>query len=298
MISIITSTYKPESFNQFENNIKETIGVGYEIIQIHNPGTMSLCEAYNRGIELAQYEYICFSHDDIRFNSINWGQQVVDLFRKDANFGLIGVAGSSYKTQIPTGWYFPDDTRFCKMDLYQGEGEDNVAIHHKRNEPIDANYDEVVTLDGCWFCTTAKVASEFKFDEKLLTGYHCYDLDYAFQVGSKYKVLVMYGLELTHLSHGDYTKDWIVETFKLHEKWKKYLPLSVANPTKEEIAYNEFNAFLFILGKTSENDIYLSKVLRILYITQFVKIIGFKRWMYLQKWTWGAILRKIIKIKA
>lgn len=297
MISIIVSTYKPDSFRRFEHNIKKTIGVDYEIIQIHNPGSMSLCEAYNKGIELAQYEYLCFSHDDIIINSSDWGQHIINTFQKDPNFGLIGVAGSSYKSWVPTGWYFPDDTRFCKMDLYQEENKEGIVTHHKRNEPIDTNYDEVVTLDGCWFCTTRKVASEFKFDEKLLTGYHCYDLDYAFQVGSKYKVLVAYGLELTHLSHGDYNKEWVVETFKLFEKWKKKLPLSVANPTKEEIAYNEFNSFLFILGKTSENDIYLSKVVRILYTSQLVKMIGLKKWMYLQKWTWGAILRKVVKYK-
>lgn len=297
MISIIVSTYKPDSFKRFENNIEKTIGVDYEIIQIHNPGTMSLCEAYNKGIELAQYEYLCFSHDDIIFDSFNWGQQIIDIFQRDSSFGLIGVAGSSYKSWVPTGWYFPDDTRFCKMDLYQGENEESIVTHHKRNKPVDANYDEVVTLDGCWFCTTKKVASEFKFDEKLLTGYHCYDLDYAFQVGSKYKILVAYGLELTHVSHGDYTKEWVTETFKLHNKWKKQLPLSVANPTKDEIAYNEFNAFLFILGKASENNIYLSKVMRILYTPRLIKIVGLKRWMYLQKWTWGAILRRIVKVK-
>lgn len=297
MISIIVSTYKPDSFKRFENNIKKTIGVDYEIIKIHNPGLMSLCEAYNKGIGLAQYEYICFSHDDILINTANWGQEVIDIFRKDSTFGLIGIAGSSYKSWVPTGWYFPDDTRFCKMDLYQGENEEGTVTHHQRNKPVNANYDEVVTLDGCWFCTTKEVASEFKFDEKLLTGYHCYDLDYAFQVGRKFKVLVAYGLELIHLSHGDYTKEWVVETFKLFKKWKKTLPLSVANPTKEEIAYNEFNAFLFILGKTSENGIYLFSVMRILYTPRLVQLVGLKKWMYLQKWTWGAVLRKIVNHK-
>lgn len=296
MISIIVSTYKPDTFSRFQEYVEKSIGVDYEIIKIHNLGTMSLCEAYNKGIELAKYNYLCFSHDDILFNSLNWGQRVIDIFEKDSNIGLVGVAGDSYKPWVPTGWYFPDDARFCHMDLYQGEKDGSLTLH-KRNESIDSNIAEVVTLDGCWFCTTKKVASEFKFDEKTLTNYHCYDLDYAFQVGTKYKVMVAYGLELVHFSHGDYTKEWLTETFKLHEKWKNKLPLSVANPTKEEIAYNEFNAFLFILGKTTENGIYLFKIIQILYTFRLLKIVGFKRWLSLQKWTWGAVFRSLTKTK-
>ena len=52
MISIVISSYQPHFFAALEKNIVETIGVTYEIVQIYNPGTMGICEAYNKGANI------------------------------------------------------------------------------------------------------------------------------------------------------------------------------------------------------------------------------------------------------
>lgn len=291
MISIIVSTYKPENWSAFVKNVEETIGVEYEIVKIDNPGIMSLCEVYNRGIKLAKYPYLCFSHDDIVFSLQNWGANVIDFFQKQPEYGLIGIAGVAYKTWTPTGWYFPDDRHFCKMDMYQATHNFNDREHLLRNKPSDRNFDDVITLDGCWFCTTSKVVSEFKFDENTFTSYHCYDIDFALQVGQKYKVGVVYDLDITHVSHGQYNKVWVKETFKLFEKWKKQMPRSILKVSGEEQSYNEFNAFLFILGKISENKIGLFHLFLVLYNPKMIKIVGLKRWLLLNKWTLGSLIR-------
>ena len=50
MISIIVSSYRSEMFNALSSNIDRTIGnTIYEIIQVWNPNTMSIAQAYNKG---------------------------------------------------------------------------------------------------------------------------------------------------------------------------------------------------------------------------------------------------------
>ena len=73
-------------------NIGRTIGVECEIIVIANSrNEYSLFYAYNLGAEKAQYEVICFLHDDILFRSNNWGEHVLTVLgNKDV--GLLGVA--------------------------------------------------------------------------------------------------------------------------------------------------------------------------------------------------------------
>lgn len=294
MLSIIVSTYKPDNWSTFVQNVEQTVGVEYEIIKIENPGLMSLCEAYNKGIALAKYPYLCFSHDDIVFDSMGWGKKVIRFFESNKDYGLLGIAGVGYKTWVPTGWYFPDDRHFCKIDIYQATFSVEDRVRYVRNKPLDRDFDQVVTLDGCWFCTTADVASEIKFDDKLFTSYHCYDIDYALQVGQKRQVGVMFDMDITHVSHGQYNADWVLETFKLFDKWKDILPKSVQSVSKEDISYNEFNGFLFILGKCSENKVGLWSLLKVLYSYRLYSLVGFQRWFLLNKWTLGALIRYCI----
>lgn len=293
MISIIVSTYKLDRWSTFAENVDETIGVEYEIVKIENQGLMGLCEAYNKGIELAKYPFLCFCHDDIVFGQLDWGKRVIDFFQTNKDYGLLGVAGDSYKTWVPTGWYFPDDRHFCKMDLFQATNSVEDRIHCLRNKPTYSTFAEVVTLDGCWMCTTKEVTNQIKFDEITFNNYHCYDIDFSLQIGEKYKVAVMYGLDITHVSHGSYNADWVSQTLRLFKKWKKKLPKSVNPVSKEDRAYNEFNGFLFFLGKSSENDIGLWNIMRILYTPKYIKLIDIKHWIYLNKWVLGALCRSI-----
>lgn len=295
MISVIVSTYNPERFSAFIQNVEDTIGVEYEILRIDNPGLMSLCEAYNKGIELAKHPYLCFSHDDIVFGQLNWGKRIIDFFQKNQNYGLLGIAGDSYKTWVPTGWYFPDDRHFCKMDLYQATYSVEDRVHCLRNRPKDKEFDSVVVLDGCWMCTTKEVTDIIKFDNTTFTDYHCYDIDYALQVGEKYKIAVMYDLNITHVSHGSYNQKWVQESLKLFKKWRHRLPLSVNFVSNKDKSYNELNGFLFFLGKASENSIGLWCALKILYTYKCIQLVGIKNWVYLNKWTLGALLRYILK---
>lgn len=105
MISIIISSFRPNLFSDLIENIKDTIGIDeYEIIKIDNPGIMGLCDAYNKGAADAKYKYLCFCHEDVLFHTQNWGELIISSFSKNPRIGIVGFAGSVYKTWIPSGW--------------------------------------------------------------------------------------------------------------------------------------------------------------------------------------------------
>ena len=86
-------------------------------------------------------------------------------------------------------------------------------------------FEEVVVLDGFALFVRKNVWEEFPFDEKLLTGFHCYDLDFTLSVGSKYKNYVCCKILLEHFSEGSFNQAWVNDTVKMHlNKWHHFLP--------------------------------------------------------------------------
>ncbi|HBR11511.1 MAG TPA: hypothetical protein DD740_04740 [Chryseobacterium sp.] len=82
MLSIIISSYQPDYFAALEKNIAETCGIPYEIVKIDNPGVMGICEAYNKGAALAQYENLLFLHEDVEFETKDWGGDIGSISKK------------------------------------------------------------------------------------------------------------------------------------------------------------------------------------------------------------------------
>lgn len=290
MISIIVSTYKPEVFAMFTENIAQTIGVEYEIIKIENKGQMGLCEAYNKGKSQAKYPYLCFSHDDIQINTSNWGHYIIQKLKEDSTLGLLGIAGGGYKPWMPSAWFFSGDQRFRRLNISQTDkatGERVRRIDNPNN--IITGLDYVVTLDGCWFCTTKDIANQYNFDDKTFKDYHCYDLDYSLQVGEKYKLAVSFDLDIEHFSYGGFSDKWLAESFKLHEKWKDQLPRSCDDPGPDEIQIVEFHAYCFLLSITNKYGSDKSKLKSLLFSIKTVHQVGVKNWLKLLKYTFSPV---------
>ncbi|MNL16704.1 hypothetical protein D3C87_1377560 [compost metagenome] len=100
---------------------------------------------------------------------------------------------------------------------------------HYYDNPLNEELSQVVVVDGMWFCTTKEITRKYPFDEALLKGFHCYDLDFCFQVGQTHDIAVTFNILMEHYSEGSYKKDWWEDTLKLHDKWQKKLPLDLLN---------------------------------------------------------------------
>lgn len=227
MISVVICSANGDHFHNVEKNIISTIGVNHEIIKVDNTARdKSIAQAYNYGASLAQYDILCFLHEDVEFNTLNWGKRLLAHFENLTNVGLIGVAGTIFKSRMSSGWWeteknWPDIKRVNLIQHYQ-QGRPAAALF---NNPNNEAASEVVAIDGVFMATTKAIWQHNQLDENVIKGFHAYDLDFSFQIGRQYKVYVIYDVLLTHFSSGNTNLSWMMDTLRVHKKWQNVLPL-------------------------------------------------------------------------
>lgn len=248
MISIIISTHNTTFFQQVSQSIDETIGVEYEIIAIENHMQYSLCEAYNLGIKKAKFPYLCFLHEDIVFISNDWGKRLIKTMCSDPTIGLIGVAGSKFKSTYPTtGWGTgPFIYKFWRGQFYTYYNDKKTHIELDRS--LSKNeVESVLIVDGVFLFTKCEVLETCKFDSELLTHFHGYDTDFSLQVYfHSYKVIVDRGIEIVHFSHGILGGEFVKANKKIHKKWISKLPIATSDLELNSIELHFYNLLSWI----------------------------------------------------
>lgn len=235
MLSIIVSSYQQEYFTQFSKNVKETIGddFEYEIIQQWNPGVMGICEAYNKGAEKANYDNLLFIHEDVLFETQDWGE-VLTKNLSNITIGCVGVAGSSIKTHFPIAWWDINDGKF--LHLNQVINNNKIIKTH-----LLFTENQVVLLDGVFIAVRKEVWNEEKFNQNLLKKFHGYDIDFSARVSKKYKNYVNNDILITHFSEGKAEEEWFLELIKVYKNINYY----IKTPSTPKINELEFIELFF-----------------------------------------------------
>lgn len=257
MLSIIICSISPEYVQRLTQNINETIGVEYEIIAIDNrEKKWPIARVYNEGARKARYPFLFFVHEDVKFHSLNWGE-IIEEKLKEPDCGVIGFAGSKAKFANYSGWV---QYRRLNYTFYY-QGKKGVSMLSVANVTLKHPFEEVVILDGLGLFVRKDVWNIYPFDEEVLTGFHCYDIDFTLQIAAsrKYKNYVCCSPKviIEHFSEGNYNKSWFQDTILLHDrKWSKILPLKVDGlelTEREMKRYDEhsFNRFMRKLLKTN-----------------------------------------------
>jgi hypothetical protein len=244
MISIIICGRDKDITPALSNNIQTTIGVEYEIIVIDNSKhTYSIFAAYNKGVALSQYEIVCFMHDDIIFESFDWGSIVINQF-KQTNVGAVGVAGSPYYASLPGGWW--SGGLICQH--ISGQKDYTYA------RPIN-NGLPVVVVDGLWFCIRKELFMTISFDETRFKGFHYYDVDISLQIQhAGYDILSLYNITIKH-SSGKLDSIWLQNALILQEKWAKHLPFSVLKLSTAQVIKIEYGVLAEYLKAMRANGV-------------------------------------------
>lgn len=239
MISFIICSISPEKANALTHNIKKTIGSSCEVLVMDNRNkSRGICKVYNEGAKCAQYENLCFLHEDILFYGEGWGVEVEGKLA-EPNTGVIGFMGATYKSKAPSGWNVC--SKINRSHFIQSSG----GLEKRRSSEIVGDFSPCVVLDGACLFMRKEVWEKNKFDEKMCPGFHGYDIDICIQVmQTGYTNYVCGTCWIEHFSEGNFNKEWAKTIIALHvEKWKKVLPLG-SNKVNRYVEARAFYVFL------------------------------------------------------
>ncbi len=240
-LTVVFSTKKID-YN-FVEIIKATSGVhNIEVIPYENPGKYSLTELYNKGLKDSANNVVVFCHDDIKFDTKNWGRKVLNHFKKNKELGILGVAGSRYMPS--SGKWWEDFSKMHGAVYHEHEGKRWLSRYSK---DIGNYLDDVVLVDGLFFGVN-KNNIKLDFNEEV-SGFHFYDVDFSF---SNYlagvKVSVCSNIKITHLSIGMTNNEWEKNREVFAEKYKEHLPIKIDRQLRKKESLN------ILIGCLNFND--------------------------------------------
>lgn len=177
MISIIICSRTSDVSLELQQNIAGTIGCDYEIVVIDNSrNEFDIFRAYNVGISRTNGDVLCFIHDDIRFHSSGWGENVQQIL-SDKAIGLLGVFGSHFMPKAPLYWWSSP-----YISQYSINTDNGVQSLQEHLDFYRDNIAEVAVVDGVCMFMRADLFPELHFDEERYSGFHAYDMDLSMQV--------------------------------------------------------------------------------------------------------------------
>jgi pyruvyltransferase len=233
MITVGYSTKKIDL--EFRDYIEKSCGLkGVQVIPFENPGTHSLTEVYNKILEQSTNDIVVLCHDDIYFEKNNWGNKVMKHFKRNPEYGILGVAGSKY---IPrTGMWWEIQSEMFGVVNHEHEGKKWTS---KYSEPKGNKLDETVIVDGL-FIAVNKPNLKLRFNDEV-KGFHFYDVDFCFRnFLENVKIGVLYDIRITHKSIGVTNEEWEKSRQQFSETYKDNLPVIIPTTFKKrEVNKNE-----------------------------------------------------------
>ena len=220
MITIGFSTRKVD--NEFIELLKKTSGIPKcEIIPVENNGEFSLTEIYNKILNESSNDIVILCHDDIYFDTKNWGNKILNHFKRNKDYGILGLAGT---TNIPKSAKWWED--FSKMKGIVNHEHEGKKWESKYSASKGNQLDDVVLVDGLFIVINKKnIKQNFNEDIK---GFHFYDVDFSFRnFIEDVNIGVMYDVRVTHKSIGQTNEQWEKNREVFAKKYEDVLPVKV-----------------------------------------------------------------------
>jgi hypothetical protein len=221
MISVVCSSQY--DLENFKKEITKNSGLHnkIEFLGYKNNGEYSLTEIYNKGLKESKYDIVVFMHHDIYFDTKNWGNKILNHFKRNKDYGILGLAGT---TNMPKSAKWWED--FSKMKGIVNHEHEGKKWESKYSASKGNQLDDVVLVDGLFIVINKKNIKQ-NFNEEI-KGFHFYDVDFSFRNFIEgVKIGVMYDVRVTHKSIGQTNDQWEKNREVFAEKYKDSLPVKV-----------------------------------------------------------------------
>jgi Glycosyltransferase like family len=242
MFSILVCSINVSFLEKLKINVRETIGSEYEILVWDNLAEQKpITEVYNRLALQARYPYWCFIHEDIRFETKNWAENLLSAFNQHPETGLIGMAGARYKSKTPSGW----STGLKELDFCNIYHQDkNGQTKHIYMNPKQSLFVPVVNVDGVFMAIRREVWNSVQYNTEQLKGFHLYDIDFSLHVLKHWKAAILFNIDIMHFTEGgNYGNAWLEPTLHWHALYSNQLPQFDGVDTSQKILEKKIGIF-------------------------------------------------------
>ncbi len=163
---------------RYINNLEKPSDMVIEIAEVRNAASMT--SGYNEGLQSSDAKYKVYMHQDVFIRNKYFIFDILDIFRKDDNIGLIGLVGSPVLPSNAVMWY---SERCSTIDAAPGEKGDESNRYRVEED----GYWEVEAVDGLLMATQYDI----RWREDLFDGWDYYDISHCFEMKRQgYKIAV------------------------------------------------------------------------------------------------------------
>lgn len=220
---VVCSRENSEQKKDFIQHIKDTCGCNAHVYFLTNQDGVGLTQIYEDMIKSDKVDsnVIIFIHDDIEFLKKGWGAEILRLFNKHKDYGIIGVAGSAQFDENGAWWQY--NKKYGQV-LHRHDGKSWLTAF---SPLLDHDLQEVCVIDGLFMAVHKKRISK-NFDPEV-KGFNFYDIDFclANYIDGKTKIGVTTNIRIAHNSVGEMKSEWYTNRDQINEKYKDYYPIDL-----------------------------------------------------------------------
>ena len=245
MISVVYCTR--QSNPEHKEHLIKTSGLAknLEVIEIINNGE-SLTTCYNRGLKQAKNNIIVFCHDDLVMETKQWGEKLLKLFKRNEQYGILGVAGTKFMPASGRWWENPK--KMYGRVAHTHEGKTWLSSY---SADLGQEIEETVIVDGVFFAVD-KTKLKKQFNEEV-EGFHFYDITFCFENHLEgVKVGVSTVIRINHKSIGMTNEQWERNREQFVEKFKNNLPVTIKKVLRKGEILKILIGSISILSETPE----------------------------------------------
>lgn len=162
-------------------NVPEDVDV--EIVPVRN--STSITSAYNKGMSLSDAKYKVYIHQDALIINKNFIYDILDVFEKNKDIGMIGSCGAKYFPEDGVWW----NSKHTLGRIFCYLNNDNIILldSYKNIDENNLSYDEVCCIDGFVMITQYDIW----WREDIFDAWHFYDASQSMEFINKgYKIVI------------------------------------------------------------------------------------------------------------
>lgn len=218
-VSIVVCSANPDRLSAMQASFRAALGSRpHEFVVIRD--ARSLCEGYQRGLDVARNDVVVFAHDDVELLS---PRPFEALDAALARHDIVGLVGSRVVNGPAVTWAGHPHIHGA-VAYPDGEGC-RVAVYSLGSGLVPG----MQALDGLLFAARREAARALGFDAATFDGFHFYDLDFTYRAHvAGLRLAVTTQVTALHASTGSYDRAWREQAQRFMRKFS--LPDTAQGP--------------------------------------------------------------------